>query len=930
MGVSCFERNVIFASNCTWSSFSFNGVLIPRRPIFPIGLTVKKVHVFGVKVQNNRAINALLKGESDNDNRLVGGGILEKELQFKPSFNEYLKAMESVRVRRERKQADNNNNNKLKKEKPNDTEKGLFRTQTKEGDKGNVELKGFEKKKSILDQEKVLKVVKHEGLSKKDYGITSKESQVRRGKLGYKGKASKEFVDEIDTNEGHISGKLMKQHQTSSIQQKLEDSNLGKSTKAWRVQKVSKALVPVQRQRHSIKLEGEIVGDASSWGMLRQKGTDNSQWDDKSIKKTLKGEKIGAGIDRHGRRERKYLQVEEVANNDFLREKGTLTRRSHSFSERIDGNGAEEERAAFKNFDEFSDVVDKPRVSRMEMEERIQKLAKQLNGADVDMPEWMFTKTMRSARIRFCDHSILRVIQILGKLGNWRRVLQVIEWLQMRERFKSHRPRFIYTTTLDVLGKANRPVEALNVFHSMQQQVSTYPDLVAYQCIAVTLGKAGFLKELFDVIDSMRSPPKKKFKTGVIGKWDPELEPDIMVYNAVLNACVQQKKWEGAFWVLQQLKQQGQKPSSTTYGLVMEVMFACGKYNLVHEFFRKLQKFSIPNALTYKVVVNTLWKEGKTDEALLAVQHMERRGIVGSAALYYDLARCLCTAGRCQEALKLMEKICKVANKPLVVTYTGLIQACIDSGNIEDGAYIFKEMQNFCSPNLVSCNIMLKAYLEHGMFEEAKKLFNMMSEDRNHISRKSDYRARVIPDIYTFNTMLDACIAEKRWDDFENIYRGMLHHGFHFNAKRHLRMILNASGAVKGVLLETTWNHLTKADRTPPPALVKEKFCMKLENDDYMAALACITSHSMPELQAISNSAWLNLLEENAHRFRKDALFRLIQEVSIHTNRTELSNQAVQNLVSACKEFCRTHMTLAEIKEIETVCSAQTELAFKS
>ncbi|KAK4581096.1 hypothetical protein RGQ29_024670 [Quercus rubra] len=501
---------------------------------------------------------------------------------------------------------------------------------------------------------------------------------------------------------------------------------------------------------------------------------------------------------------------------------------------------------------------------------------------------------MRQATLIFCDHSILRVIQILGKLGNWRRVLQVIEWLQMRERFKSHRPRhrscnidgeggsgfdgngphggsnqnlnlqFIYTTALDVLGKANRPVEALNVFHSMHQQVSTYPDLVAYQCIAVTLGKAGYLKELFDVIDSMRSPPKKKFKTGVIGKCDPELEPDIMVYNAVLNACV-----------LQQLKQQGQKPSSTTYGLVMEVMFACAKYNLVHEFFRKLQKFSIPNALTYK-------------------------GIVGSAALYYDLARCLCTAGRCQEALKLMEKICKVANKPLVVTYTGLIQACIDSGNNEDGAYIFKEMQNFCSPNLVSCNIMLKAYLEHGMFEEAKKLFKMMSEDRNHISRKSDYRARVIPDIYTFNSMLDACIAEKKWDDFENIYRGMLHHGFHFNAKCHLRMILNASRAVEGVLLVTTWNHLAKADRTPPPALVKE-------------------NHSIPELQAFSNSAWLNLLKENAHRFSKDAPFRLIQEVSIHTNRPELSNLAVQNLISAYKEFCRIHMTLAEIKEIESV-----------
>lgn len=65
-----------------------------------------------------------------------------------------------------------------------------------------------------------------------------------------------------------------------------------------------------------------------------------------------------------------------------------------------------------------------------------------LNGAAIDMPEWMFAKMMRSARIRFSDHSVLRIIQLLGKLGNWRRVLEVIEWLQIRERFKSHKLRF--------------------------------------------------------------------------------------------------------------------------------------------------------------------------------------------------------------------------------------------------------------------------------------------------------------------------------------------------------------------------------------------------------------------------------------------------------------------------------------------------------
>ena len=51
------------------------------------------------------------------------------------------------------------------------------------------------------------------------------------------------------------------------------------------------------------------------------------------------------------------------------------------------------------------------------------------------------------------------------------------------------------------------------------------------------------------------------------------------------------------------------------------------------------------------VVVNTLWREGKPDEAIAAVQDMENRGIIGSASLYYDLARCLCSVGRCDEGL---------------------------------------------------------------------------------------------------------------------------------------------------------------------------------------------------------------------------------------------------------------------------------------
>jgi len=92
---------------------------------------------------------------------------------------------------------------------------------------------------------------------------------------------------------------------------------------------------------------------------------------------------------------------------------------------------------------------------------------------------------------------------------------------------------------------------------------------------------------------------------------------------------------------------------------------------------------------------------------------------------------------------------------------------------------------------------MLKAYLEHGKFEEAKGLFLRMLEDGNFVSNIAHYKDKVIPDIYTFNILLDACMKEQRWEDLEFVYKQMLHYGYHFNAKRHLRMIMNACKAGK-------------------------------------------------------------------------------------------------------------------------------------
>ncbi|XP_044495693.1 pentatricopeptide repeat-containing protein At1g30610, chloroplastic-like [Mangifera indica] len=88
-----------------------------------------------------------------------------------------------------------------------------------------------------------------------------------------------------------------------------------------------------------------------------------------------------------------------------------------------------------------------------------------------------------------------------------------------------------------------------------------------------------------------------------------------------------------------------------------------------------------------------------------------------------------------------------------------------------------------------------------------------LRKQRSSSRRGPDNRGLVVPDICTFNTMLDACIAEKRWDDLEHVYKKVLQHGFHFNAKRHIQMILDASRAGRVELLETTWKHLVQVNQ---------------------------------------------------------------------------------------------------------------------
>lgn len=117
--------------------------------------------------------------------------------------------------------------------------------------------------------------------------------------------------------------------------------------------------------------------------------------------------------------------------------------------------------------------------------------------------------------------------------------------------------------------------------------------------------------------------------------------------------------------------------------------------------------------------------------------------------------------------------------------------------------------------------------------------------------------------------------------------------------------------------VEMTWNHLMQEDRVPPPALVKERFQLKLKTSDLMAALSTVTSHPSTHQQAFSREAWLELLQRDVPHTGPGPIQHLICDLQSYISSAESPNLVLSNLLDSCKEIVRNDDNVARINRIE-------------
>ncbi|KAL6658061.1 hypothetical protein ACP70R_004308 [Stipagrostis hirtigluma subsp. patula] len=517
--------------------------------------------------------------------------------------------------------------------------------------------------------------------------------------------------------------------------------------------------------------------------------------------------------------------------------------------------------------------------SEMEDEERkIELLVRRLNEDYLSSRDWRLTRMLRKADLIYNEDNMLRILDGLEARGNWRQALSITEWVYNENIYGHRKSRFVYTKLLSILGKSLRPTEALEIFTIMRGDAQIYPDMAAYHSIAVTLGRAGLLHELIKIIEYMRQKPTKRVLKMRRKDWDPSLEPDVLVYNSVLNACVITQQWKGVFWVFQQMRINGLTPTGATFGLAMEVMLKAKKYDFVQKFFEKMQKNGVPpRAITYKVLVRAFWEQGKINEAVEAVEEMEQRGVVGAASVYYELACCLCNNGRWKDAMLQVEKLKQLPlTKPLEYTFTGMILASFDGGYIYECISIFESMMDHCTPNIGTINVMLKVYGHCDMFGKAKDLFETtdacFSSSLSPVHEHSSLKA----DAYTYSSMLEASASAQQWEYFEFVYREMALSHHYLDQSKYSWLLIKASRAGKPYLLEHAFDSILERGEIPDIQLFTEMICQSVAHRDYARTLQVLhvmadTSINVNELQ------WCDLLQKYAHLFSVDSVRDLMK-----------------------------------------------------
>ncbi|KAF3440440.1 hypothetical protein FNV43_RR18724 [Rhamnella rubrinervis] len=189
------------------------------------------------------------------------------------------------------------------------------------------------------------------------------------------------------------------------------------------------------------------------------------------------------------------------------------------------------------------------------------------------------------------------------------------------------------------------------------------------------------------------------------------------------------------------------------------------------EVFRWMQKqrWYIADNGIYSKLISVMGKQGQTRMAMWLFSEMRSSGCRPDPSVYNalitahlhskDKRKALSKALGYFDKMKGIERC-----KPNIVTYNILLRAFAQARNVEQVNILFKDLdESIVSPDIYTYNGVMDAYGKNGMIREMESVLSSMKSNQCK------------PDIITFNLLIDSYGKRQEFDKMEQVFKSLLH-----------------------------------------------------------------------------------------------------------------------------------------------------------
>eukprot|EP01018_Ginkgo_biloba_P013187 Gb_32448 [translate_table: standard] len=274
---------------------------------------------------------------------------------------------------------------------------------------------------------------------------------------------------------------------------------------------------------------------------------------------------------------------------------------------------------------------------------------------------------------------------------------------------------YVENALVDMYAKCGNAEKARHVFDKMRQR-----DVVSWTAMITGYVQNGQDVEALEIYRQM-------LLAGV--------KPDWKTFAKVLPACANLASLQQGMAIHEDINKSGLQSNIFVGSALVDMYTKCGSVEKARNVFDKMHQ---RNAVSWTEMIAGYTHNGLVDEALGFCRELPERDMVSSNAMvdgYAEIGhvdhsstedvRTLCKQGRVKEALRILHTIERRLDTP---TYVCLLQWCIKNAALLEGKIVHTHMnERGCVPDRYLGNTLVNMYAQCGSLVDARRVFDDMS-----------------------------------------------------------------------------------------------------------------------------------------------------------------------------------------------------------